>query len=192
VSQRPGSSYPFLGEELCIPHPYFPAGIGWVSALQRTLLLTPCLGGLALKMWISNVSRAGGVCLILVKDAPQSLHCPSRQHTCRWPWLSSVLLPPLPAPPAALASGPASWLPSPSPPHASGVSCSQLLAFPTSPSLHYYRITVEIWEPRIKHPSLRNTLHMYIYCCKMFCMALTSRFSQTVCAHRVSPHPSCQ
>lgn len=76
VSQRPGSSYPFLGEELRIPHPYFPAGIGWVSALQRTLLLTPCLGGLALKTWISNVSRAGGVCPILVKDAPQSLHCP--------------------------------------------------------------------------------------------------------------------
>lgn len=120
------------------------------------------------------------------------LPCASRQHTCRWPWLSSVLLPPFPTPPADLASGAASWPPFPSPPHASGVSCSQLLAFPTLPSLNYCRIPDKIWEPRIKHSRLRNTLHMYIYCCKMFCMALTSRFSQTVCAHWVFPHPSCQ
>lgn len=50
----------------------------WLDgALQRTLLFTPCLGGLALKTWISNASRAEGDCIILVEDTPQSLHCSS-------------------------------------------------------------------------------------------------------------------
>lgn len=53
-------------------------------------------------------------------------------------------------------------------------------------------IPAEIQELKIKHARRRGPVRTYIYCYKMFCMAVTSRFSQTVCARRVFPHPSCQ